>query len=165
MPSLTRIINQVPSKIRYFTLQEATAALPRIRGHMRRVFQLHSLLRTTAEQLSDLHVAVTPDLLAAHDAVELPQSAIPTLATARALYACIRDELEAIHSTGAQVKDVERGLVDFRSYRDGADVVLLCWHIGERDIAHYHEPDKGFQARKPLGAHVFLSEPLNVQRV
>ncbi len=132
---------------------------------MHRVFQLHSLLRTTAEQLSDVHIAVTPDLLATNDTVELPQSAIPVLATARALYACIRDELEAIHTIGAQVKDVEKGLVDFQSYRDGTDEVLLCWHIGERTITHYHDPDKGFQARKPLGTHLFLSKRLNVQRV
>lgn len=153
------------SKKRYFSLEEANALLPKIAQRMRKVLQLHSLLRDAAEQLSDVHVLVTPELLASTDSVDCPQSAIAALSHARALYACIRDELEAIHALGAQVKDVEKGLVDFRSLRDGVDDVLLCWRVGERQITHYHERDKGFKARKALAGHLFVGEPRSVQRV
>lgn len=153
------------SKKRYFSLQEANALLPKIAQRMRKVLQLHSLLRGVAEQLSDVQVLVTPELLASTDAVDCPETAVPILSHARALYACIRDELEAVHALGAQVKDVEKGLVDFRSLRDGVDDVLLCWRLGESQITHYHEWDKGYGARKPLAGHLFVGEPRSVQQV
>jgi len=28
--------------------------------------------------------------------------------------------------------------------------VLLCWKLGEDSITHWHEPEDGFAARKPL---------------
>lgn len=152
-------------KKRYFSLEEANALLPKIAQRMQKVLQLHSLLRSVAEQLSDAHVPVTPGLLSNAETVDCPETAAPLLAHAQALYACIRMELEAIHAMGVQVKDVEKGLVDFRSLRDGVDDVLLCWHMGERKITHYHDLDKGFAARKPLAGHLFVNEPRSVQRV
>ena len=56
-------------------------------------------------------------------------------------------ELEAM---GVQLKDFERGLVDFPSLRDGR-VVLLCWQMGEGDeLEWWHDVDAGFAGRTPL---------------
>lgn len=56
-------------------------------------------------------------------------------------------ELEAL---GVQLKDFERGLVDFPSLRDGR-VVLLCWQLGEGDeLEWWHDVDAGFAGRTPL---------------
>ena len=56
-------------------------------------------------------------------------------------------ELEAL---GVQLKDFERGLVDFPSLRDGR-VVLLCWQMGEGDeLEWWHDVDAGFAGRTPL---------------
>ena len=41
------------------------------------------------------------------------------------------------------------GLVDFPSERDG-EPVLLCWRLGEDEIAWYHGHDDGFAGRRPL---------------
>lgn len=57
--------------------------------------------------------------------------------------------VEAIHEVGGLVKDVDEGLIDFPSKRDGVDV-LLCWRLGEDEIAHWHGEDEGFAGRKPL---------------
>ena len=57
------------------------------------------------------------------------------------------NELEAL---GVQLKDYERGLVDFPSLREGR-VVLLCWYLGEGDhIQWWHDVDAGFAGRQPL---------------
>ncbi len=56
-----------------------------------------------------------------------------------------------IQSQGVQVKDLDRGLVDFPARLDGEDV-LLCWHVGEAEIAWYHGPDDGYAGRRPLDA-------------
>lgn len=56
-------------------------------------------------------------------------------------------ELEGL---GVQLKDFDRGLVDFPSLRDGR-VVLLCWQIGEGDeVEWWHDVEDGFAGRTPI---------------
>jgi hypothetical protein len=55
-------------------------------------------------------------------------------------------QLEAL---GVLVKDLDRGLVDFPALR-GDEEVLLCWQVGEDEIAFWHGVDEGFAGRKPL---------------
>jgi len=55
-------------------------------------------------------------------------------------------QLEAL---GVLVKDLDRGLVDFPALR-GDEEVLLCWQVGEDEIAFWHGTDEGFAGRKPL---------------
>jgi hypothetical protein len=50
---------------------------------------------------------------------------------------------------GVQVKDMDRGLIDFPAQVEGRDA-LLCWHVGEERIAFWHSPEEGFAGRKPL---------------
>ena len=62
-----------------------------------------------------------------------------------AVAACVA-QLEEL---GVVVKDLDRGLVDFPALRDGEEV-LLCWEVGEDEIAFWHGVDEGFAGRKPL---------------
>jgi len=55
-------------------------------------------------------------------------------------------ELEAL---GCELKDLDQGLVDFPSYRDGK-LVYLCWQRGEERIRYWHPLDAGFAGRQPL---------------
>nr|MDQ3745855.1 DUF2203 domain-containing protein [Acidobacteriota bacterium] len=56
-------------------------------------------------------------------------------------------ELEEL---GVQLKDFERGLIDFPAMRDGR-VVLLCWQMGEGDeLEWWHDLEAGFAGRQPL---------------
>ena len=48
------------------------------------------------------------------------------------------------------LRDLDRGLLDFPSLRDGREV-YLCWQEGEDGIRFWHEPDEGFAGRRPLG--------------
>ncbi len=57
--------------------------------------------------------------------------------------------LEEIHELGVLVKDLDSGLVDFPSVRDGREV-LLCWRLGEEEVAYWHGPEDGFAGRHPL---------------
>jgi hypothetical protein len=50
---------------------------------------------------------------------------------------------------GVVVKDLDRGLVDFPALRDGEEV-LLCWQVGEDEVAFWHGLEEGFAGRKPL---------------
>ena len=57
--------------------------------------------------------------------------------------------VDEIASHGAQVKDLESGLVDFPALRRG-ETVLLCWQLGEDEIAWWHRVEDGFAGRRPL---------------
>ncbi|TML32039.1 MAG: DUF2203 family protein, partial [Actinobacteria bacterium] len=57
--------------------------------------------------------------------------------------------VEELERLGVVVKDLDRGLVDFPALR-GDEEVLLCWEVGEDEIAYWHGVDEGFAGRKPL---------------
>jgi hypothetical protein len=50
---------------------------------------------------------------------------------------------------GAQIKDINIGLLDFSAMKEGREV-YLCWKHGEGDIAFWHEVDAGFAGRQPI---------------
>jgi hypothetical protein len=54
-----------------------------------------------------------------------------------------------IQGHGCELKDVDMGLVDFPSLRDGREV-YLCWRLGEPKLMYWHEIDAGFAGRQPL---------------
>jgi hypothetical protein len=58
--------------------------------------------------------------------------------------------IHRIELLGCVVKDIDLGLVDFPSSRDG-EPVYLCWKAGEASVTHWHGPEEGFSGRKPLG--------------
>jgi hypothetical protein len=62
-----------------------------------------------------------------------------------------KDALAEIDAIGVQVKDLEKGLLDFPCVVDGR-TVLLCWKLGEKEIGYWHSIEDGFAGRKPLDA-------------
>jgi hypothetical protein len=57
--------------------------------------------------------------------------------------------VQGIEELGGQVKDLDRGLVDFPALHEGEEV-LLCWELGEEEVAHWHGLEEGFAGRRPL---------------
>jgi len=48
-----------------------------------------------------------------------------------------------------QVKDINRGLIDFPAFVGGKEV-FLCWENGEDDIEFWHDLNTGYTGREPL---------------
>jgi hypothetical protein len=61
----------------------------------------------------------------------------------------INNIIERINKLGIEVKDVDIGLVDFRSNINGREA-YLCWKLGEEHIGWWHDLDTGYAARQPL---------------
>ncbi len=57
--------------------------------------------------------------------------------------------IEHIQQQGVEVKDIRRGLVDWRAEREGREV-YLCWQHGERTVSWWHELADGFAGRQPI---------------
>jgi hypothetical protein len=54
-----------------------------------------------------------------------------------------------INATGAILKDINTGLIDFLAWRGGREV-YLCWRYGEQRVLYWHELDGGFAGRQLL---------------
>jgi hypothetical protein len=57
--------------------------------------------------------------------------------------------IDEIAAHGAQVKDIDEGLIDFPAVR-GGETVLLCWKLGEDEIRYWHTVEDGFAGRREL---------------
>jgi hypothetical protein len=125
--------------MKLFTIQEANALLPSVRTIVSNIQQGHrgvARYRDEAKQAAEAAEKGGGGISSGLAYAE----ALTKLTTAIA-------ELEAL---GVQLKDFERGLVDFPSMRDGR-VVLLCWQMGEGDeLEWWHDVDAGFAGRTPL---------------
>ena len=63
--------------------------------------------------------------------------------------AALKSALAHIERTGAMVKDLDIGLIDFLSIYRGREV-CLCWKLGEDRICFWHGTEEGFRGRKPI---------------
>jgi hypothetical protein len=61
--------------------------------------------------------------------------------------AALKEALEKIEQTGALVKDLDIGLIDFLSLYQGREV-CLCWKLGEDRVRFWHGLEEGFRGRK-----------------
>jgi len=128
-----------PEKI--FRLEEANAFVPRLQILMERLqrgaLRLH-------EEMSDLARATSIELSALS-----PEELLRQRPAARVLVEELDAIVHEIEESGAHLKDVQLGLVDFPAERDG-EIVYLCWQFGESEVAFWHRIDDGFAGRQPL---------------
>ena len=61
----------------------------------------------------------------------------------------LKEEIEYLAERGILLRDPETGLVDFPAEREG-ERVLLCWRLGESEVAYFHTEHSGFSGRRPL---------------
>jgi Uncharacterized conserved protein (DUF2203) len=61
----------------------------------------------------------------------------------------MRSALVELQAMEVVLRDLDRGLVDFPSIRDGREV-FLCWEEGEDEVAYWHDLDAGYGGRRPL---------------
>jgi hypothetical protein len=130
--------------MRHFTPEEANAALAGVRPLVERMVahrQAHASALDRQEQLESRIRGNGGDIPPA----TLAEAAAEVEREAREL-ARIVDE---IGEHGAQVKDLDEGLIDFPALRQG-ETVLLCWKLGEDAIRYWHRVEDGFAGRRPL---------------
>lgn len=134
---------------RIFTLNEAQTLLPVVEALLRkaqaagrRATDLDQEMQQLSQRiflLGGMHVNIVAVARLRAERDKAAQEAQDTLA-----------EIDAI---GVQVKDLDQGLLDFPSVLDGKSI-LLCWKLGEKEIAYWHSPEDGFAGRKPLDPRI-----------
>jgi hypothetical protein len=61
----------------------------------------------------------------------------------------IKSILQEFQQREIQIKDIERGLVDFPAIIGGREV-FLCWEQDEEDIEFWHDLETGYAGRERL---------------
>lgn len=130
------------SGIKFFTLDEANALLPKVRLQL-------SLLRETRRRIVGLQARVDIEELTAPSQGADPRRLDELLKAINADVQSFHRALEGFAALGCELKDLEKGLVDFYSMR-GNDVVYLCWMDGEDSIQWWHPLDSGVKGRQPI---------------
>jgi hypothetical protein len=130
--------------MRYFTPEEANAALAEVGPLVERMVahrRAHVEALTRQEELEGRirgnGGGIPPATLAA--------AAGEVESEARELVRVI----DEIVDRGAQVKDIDEGLIDFPAL-SGGETVLLCWKLGEDEIRYWHTLEDGFAGRREL---------------
>jgi hypothetical protein len=125
--------------MKIFTVEEANALLPTVRGILSRIQRAYK--RISAYQ---------PAAKKAAEAAETGGGGIPNGLQYAALLTELTTRIAELEALGVQLKDFDRGLVDFPSMREGR-VVLLCWQMGEGDeLEWWHDVEAGFAGRTRL---------------
>jgi hypothetical protein len=124
-----------------YTLDEARALLPEIRATLlqlalerRRYAAAHATLHDRAAEDGDSQESVPPP-------------------GAQAELAAVRDGMHALmehlEARGVQVRDLDEGLVDIPTIRDG-EPAWFCWRLADPHLAFWHSTREGFSSRRPL---------------
>jgi hypothetical protein len=135
---------------KYFSVEDANRMLPLVRPIVADVVRQWELVHDLEQRLAAVtrrapqkgsHAKGLDDY-----EEELAQSQAELQAERETLVGYVR-ELEDL---GVQLKGFD-GLCDFPSHLDGREI-LLCWRLGEPQVAHWHDLKSGFAGRQPLQA-------------
>jgi hypothetical protein len=129
---------------RYFTPTEANELLAEVRPLVESLVEHRQGMRLAAERRARLtaRIAGNGGDLDPQEPGELDEQF-------QRESQAVTQAAERLERLGVLVKDLDTGLVDFPALHEGEEV-LLCWQVGEDEVAHWHGVDEGFAGRKPL---------------
>jgi hypothetical protein len=113
---------------RYFTPEEANTALAQVRPLAERMVALRRRLLEAQAREERLAAKVAGN----GGGIDIAEAAKAAAAVERAMRS-LAESIDAIVALGVQVKDLDTGLLDFPSLREGEEV-LLCWRLGEEKV-------------------------------
>ncbi len=137
-------MNSVAPK-QYFTVEDANKRLPLVKSIVGDIVELFAAVsdrrlrldRLKSEQKrSEADDVYTEELENSEEALNKDISRL-------------QGYVEELESLGIELKDPQKGLVDFRTRIQGRDA-YLCWQPGESEVGYWHELDAGFQGRQML---------------
>jgi hypothetical protein len=138
-----------PAKV--FTVAEANASLPLVRAITR------DLVRASRELLDRrerVRLLLSGRRLASGNPYDDELAQIEEQLDRDAQR--VQEYIAELQDLGVEVKSALDGLLDFPARLQGR-LVFLCWKLGEDQVDHWHEIDRGYSSRKPLPPHHYTS--------
>lgn len=131
-----------PDFKRFFTLDEANLLVPRFTQIITDIQRLRQAILKVMEEKGEIAMGNGHVL---HD-IDQTQLDLRTVSQA---VGRITELVDLINQTGAEMKDLDLGLIDFPHLRNG-EAVYLCWIYGEVNVSHWHTLESGVSGRKPI---------------
>ncbi|HLJ10248.1 MAG TPA: DUF2203 domain-containing protein [Planctomycetaceae bacterium] len=134
-------------KKRYFTIEEANSALPLVRAIVSDIVTKYgevSERKARLDQIGKSRGSSERGLseLYREELQQVEEELDKEIAR-------LQEFINELEGLGVELKDISRGLIDFRALMDGREV-YLCWQLGEDEVTHWHEIDAGFAGRQSL---------------
>lgn len=133
------------SERRHFTLEQAHTLLPEV-----------SRLLAKASEAQLERQRAKADLLSYRRRLVLSGGVIPNANRmgayedqAKIAHQVLSQTINGLEELGLEVKDIERGIVDFPTRYRG-QTVYLCFRAGEDEIRYWHGMEEGFKGRKRI---------------
>ena len=121
---------------KHYTRDEARELLPQIRRWLKQMLQLRAELEKHDERLRGLREP-------GRDVGGEPVNRwVRTMAD-------VKEVLLEFHRRDIQLKDLDRGLLDFPAIIGGKEV-FLCWEKDEDDVEFWHDLDTGYSGRERI---------------
>jgi hypothetical protein len=121
---------------KHYSRDEARALLPEVRQWLAKIHQLRRNLDKSEKRLDSL-MGEGNDI-----GGQVVNQWVRTLAD-------VNELLDEFRQREIQIKDLDRGLIDFPAIVGGREV-FLCWEDGEDDIEYWHDLDAGYAGREKL---------------
>lgn len=119
---------------RHFTLEEARQWDPILRAKFGRIHALYQELETLRHDFDRVQKVIAMNGHAPKsDGFETRAAELKVI-------------VKEIIDAGIEIKDIERGLVDFPHWRDGEEV-FLCWELSDDALNYWHYIEDGYMGR------------------
>lgn len=120
----------------HYTREEARTLLPAIRQWLDELSALRGQFQEYDRQLAER--LKSGDALGGEPVHRWLKTLLP-----------IREILHEFEKREIQIKDLDRGLIDFPAFVGGQEV-FLCWEKDEEDIEYWHDLTSGYAGREKL---------------
>lgn len=134
-------------KNKYFTIEEANNALPLVRAIVADIVAKYAEVSERKSRLDQIRESRSSRDRSSQDLYGEELTQVEEELDQE--IARLQEFIDELENLGVELKDISRGLVDFRSIMDGREV-YLCWLLGEEEVGHWHELEAGFAGRQSL---------------
>ena len=121
---------------KHYTIEEARALLPQIREWLAEIDKLRRRLKQLDERITQILAG----------GVDVGGESVNTHIK---LLAKLQHVFHEFEERQIQIKEIDRGLIDFPAIIAGKEV-FLCWEQDEEDIEFWHDLDTGYAGREKL---------------
>ncbi len=129
----------------YFSIPEAEALLPEVGDAIRQAME-----RKSSYEEADSAIGAEAQRILFSGGAMVDQARMESLKNLRDSSANeLKVAIEHILSFGCELKDLDIGLIDFRTFYRRQEV-YLCWKLGEPAIDYWHGLEEGFRGRKKI---------------